>query len=286
MAKEHIAVISPKSEDSHKGDYGKLFIIAGSPGLTGAAYLSSQAAIRTGSGVVTLGVPASLNVILETKLTEVMTIPLAETEGYSLGLKAEEKILDFSKKCDVVALGPGLGKDKETHLLIRSLVENLDRPLVIDADGLNAIGTDLDIIKNRNETTVLTPHPGEMARLVGASIDDVQENRETMAKDLAVQTGAIVCLKGHKSVVADPEGSIYTNTTGNSGMSTAGCGDVLTGMIASFIGQDIFAYSATIAAVYLHGLAGDIAAENMGSFSMIASDIIDSISEAFDKAGI
>ncbi len=286
MVKEHIGKIQERKADSHKGDYGRVLVVAGSPGMTGAAYLCAQGALKSGSGLVTTGIPESLNQIMEIKLTEVMTLPLLETPAGYLSVRAQDKILEFAKKCNVVALGPGIGEEDEPQILTKGLLKAIDKPLVLDADGINALGGDLTILKERKARSVLTPHPGEMARLTGKSIEDVQADREGAAKVLAEQTGAVVCLKGHKTVVASPDGKVYTNDTGNSGMATGGSGDVLTGMITSFIGQGIDDYSAAISAVYIHGLAGDIAAERKGTFSMSAVDILSSLGEAFDKAGL
>lgn len=286
MVREHIGKIPLRREDSHKGDYGKVFVIAGSRGMTGAAFLSSRGALLSGSGLVINGIPESLNQIMETKLTEVMTLPLEETDNCSLSLKAKTKILEFSKKCDVVIIGPGLGRDDQTVMLVRELIEKIEVPIVLDADGINALGDELDLLKKREHRTVITPHPGEMARLIGKDIDQVQSNRIDFAKNLAETTKTIVCLKGHKTVIVNSEGITYINESGNSGMATGGTGDVLAGMIASFIGQKVGDFSATVSAVYLHGLAGDIAAEKKGQFSMVASDILEYLPEAFSRAGI
>ncbi len=286
MVKDHIGKIPERREDSHKGDYGRVLVIAGSRGLTGAAYMCAQAAIRSGSGLVTAAVPESLNVIMETKLTECMTLPLDETQDISLSLKAKQKILAVAAKSDSIALGPGLGENAETRRLAREILEEVEKPVVLDADGINALEGSTDVLRKRQQSTVITPHPGEMARLVGKSAETIQSDRQKAAKDLAVSTKTVVCLKGHKTVVASPDGNIYINETGNSGMATGGTGDVLTGMIASFIGQGIDAFSATVSAVYLHGIAGDIAADKKGPFCMIATDLIDYLPEAFVKAGI
>ncbi len=286
MVHEHIKKISGRKKDSHKGDYGRVLILAGSRGMTGAAFLSSQGALISGSGLVTNGIPRLLNSIMETKLTEVMTLPLPETKNLSLALKAKKEILHFAKKCNAVAIGPGLGTDNETQKLVRELLEELTMPVVLDADGINALEGDLSPLTARQAQTVITPHPGEMARLTGKVADEVQASRESIARSVAELTGAIVCLKGHETVVADPQGKVYVNKTGNSGMASGGTGDVLTGMIVSFIGQSIDAYSATVAAVYIHGLAGDIAADKKGQFCMTASDILTYMPEAFDKAGL
>ncbi len=286
MVREHIEKIPGRREDSHKRDYGNILVIAGSRGMTGAAYLSSQGALLSGSGLVTNGVAESLNSIMEVKLTEVMTLPLAETQNHSLSLRAKDKILDFSRNCNVVAIGPGLGLEEETRKLVRELLAAIEVPVVLDADGINALQGEMELLRQRKGRTVITPHPGEMARLMGASTDEVQSKRGDIAKSVAEVTGAVVCLKGHRTVVANSEGALYVNDTGNSGMATAGTGDVLTGMIASFIGQGVDDYSAAVSAAYLHGLAGDIAAEKRGQFSLIASDLLEFLPEAFDKAGI
>ncbi|MFH1564990.1 MAG: NAD(P)H-hydrate dehydratase [bacterium] len=285
MPQKHLKKIK-RPEDSNKSDYGKVFILAGSIGMTGAAYLCSQVALRTGSGLVTCGIPKSLNQIMEVKFTEAMTLPLFETKDHFLSLKAKNKILEFSKKCDSIAIGPGLGQNKETQKLVKELILKIEKPIILDADGINALNGDIKIFKKRKNRTIITPHPGEMSRLIKKDITHIQLNRENIAKDIAQTTGAVVCLKGHRTVVASSSGEIYINKTGNSGMASGGTGDVLTGIITSFVGQGMDDFSATVAAVYLHGLAGDIAASKKGKFSLIASDIIEYLPDAFKKAGI
>lgn len=286
MVEKHIGKFSERKKDSHKGDYGKVFVVAGSVGLTGAAYLTAQAALKTGSGLVTLGIPESLNDIMEVKLTEVMTLPLSETTGRSISKKAKEKIFDYASGCDVLAMGPGMGRESETQELIKQIVAGIDKTLILDADAINALAGQADVLETRSFPTVITPHPGEMARLFNVDVAEVQSNRQETAKSAAQKTGAVVCLKGHETVVASPDGEIYVNTTGNSGMACGGTGDVLTGMIASFIGQGIEPYSAAVSAVYLHGLAGDIGVEEVGAFYFTAIDLIEFLPEAFDRAGI
>ena len=215
-----------------------------------------------------------------------MTLPLEETADQTLSLKAKAKIRDFSKKCDVAAIGPGLGSNNQVSSLVKELLVVLEVPVVLDADGINALGGELELLKKRELPTVVTPHPGEMSRLTGKDIAEVQSMRGDVAKSVAEITGTIVCLKGHATVVASPDGRIYINDTGNSGMATGGAGDILTGMIASFIGQGVDVFSAAVSAVYLHGLAGDIAAEEKGQFCMIASDILACLPAAFKKSGI
>lgn len=283
MVKQHISKIPRRKADMHKGDFGHVFVIAGSRGMTGAAFLASHAAMLSGSGLVTCGVPKGLNLILEIKLTEAMTLPLPETKEGALGLSAKDGILEFSKKADVIALGPGLSRSAETGKLVRALLPKLDKPVVLDADGIVALAGDLDVLKKRSAPTVLTPHPGEMARLLGKDVRAIQAAREKTASAFAKKYGAVLALKGYRTVVADPKGNTYINKTGNSGMASGGVGDVLTGMIASFIGQGLAPYSAAVSGVYLHGMAGDIAANEKGQFSMIASDLLAALPRVIKK---
>lgn len=286
MIQKYLKRLPKHPEDSNKSDYGRVLVLAGSIGMTGATYLCAQSALKSGSGLVICGIPKSLNQIMEIKLTETMTLPLPETKDYSLSLKAKNKILDFSKKCDSIAIGPGLGQNKETQKLVKGLILKIEKPIVLDADGINALNGDIKIFKKRKNRTVLTPHPGEMSRLIKKDIKYIQQSRENIAKSVAKTTGTVVCLKGHRTVVASPSGEIYINKTGNSGMASGGTGDVLTGIITSFIGQGMDDFSATVAAVYLHGLAGDITAGKKGKFSLIASDIIEHLPDAFRCAGV
>ena len=283
MVKKHLSKIPPRKQDTHKGDFGHVFVLAGSVGMTGAAYLASQAALLAGSGIVTCGIPKSLNAIMEVKLTEAMTLALSETREGSISLSAEKDVLDFAKKIDVIAMGPGLSRHKETLKLARNLLKKINKPFVLDADGAIALTGYCDILKKRSTPTILTPHPGEMSRLVGKDIRAIQKSREKIASDFAKKYKIILVLKGRQTVVANSRGDIYKNRTGNSGMSTAGVGDVLTGMISSFVGQGIDPYSAAVIGVYLHGRAGDIAANEKGQFSLIASDLLDKLPQAIKE---
>lgn len=275
MNKAVFSKLLPKRKlDSHKGDYGHVVVIAGSTGLTGAAALCAQAALVSGSGLVTLGIPKSLNIILETKLTEVMTRPLPELNAGCLSKRAYSDVMKLLINADVIAIGPGLSRNKETLSLVRRLLVNIDRPIVLDADGLYAVVGNINILKKVEAPLVITPHPGEMAALLNISIDDVQRNRNDIPLDVAKKFNVVVVLKGHKTVVASPKGKVYFNDTGNPGMATAGSGDVLTGMIASFIGQNTEPFEASKFSVYIHGLAGDLAAKEVGEISLIASDIL------------
>ncbi|MFH1406723.1 MAG: NAD(P)H-hydrate dehydratase [Candidatus Omnitrophota bacterium] len=274
-------LIPKRKPATHKGDYGHVFIIAGSLGLTGAAALCSEAALRCGSGLVTLGIPESLNDIMEVKLTEVMTKPLPQTNARTLSTMALKEIVEFSKECDVLAIGPGLSRNPQIHHLVQEVIAAVHKPVVIDADGINALAGKLDTLLKTNAPLVLTPHPGELARLLAVNTQDIQEQRAKIAVDFAKKYQVVLVLKGYRSVVVSREGEkTYINKTGNPGMASAGVGDVLTGMIASFIGQKIAPFEAAKLAVYLHGLAGDLAAKKKGEASLIAGDIISNLSDA------
>ncbi len=283
--------LTPRKKNTHKGSYGRVLVLAGSPGMAGAAYLCSKAALRSGSGIVTLGIPESLNPIMEVKLTCVMTCPLPETEASTLSNTGRKAILKLCESHDVVALGPGLSQHPETRELILWLVRNIDRTMVIDADGLNALANNVSVLHEIKQNVVLTPHPGEMSRLTGLrSAEDVQKERldtatqfvQSIQKKLKGEKELVLVLKGDKTIVADYK-KVYVNRTGNTGMATAGVGDVLTGIIVSLIGQGLDVFDASQLGVYIHGLAGDIAAKKKGELSMIASDIIDYLPDAFIK---
>lgn len=276
--------LSQRKPDAHKGNFGHIFILAGSAKFSGAAVLSAHAAIRAGAGLVTLGIPKSLNsAIIKIKPTEVMTLPLSESKEGSLNLAAYRKIKNFINKVDIVVVGPGLSQDKSTQALVRKVISNTNKPIVIDADGLNALAKHLDILRithNAQRTRILTPHPGEIARLLGMSIKKIQAGRKKITKDFAGNYKLTLVLKGNYTMVADYRNTTYINKTGNPGMATAGSGDVLTGIIAAFLGQGLDAFRAAKYAVYVHGLAGDIAAKEKTQISLIASDIIEKIPEA------
>ena len=291
------AQLLQRKVDSHKGDFGHIFVLAGSARFSGAAVLCAYAAIRSGSGLVTLGIPKSLNnAIIKIKPKEVMTLPLPETRESTLSISSYKKIKDFAKDIDVLVVGPGLTQNKSTQALIRKIISKINKPTIIDADGLNALVGHLNLLRvtgylpvrqagELRVTRILTPHPGEVARLLKISVDKVQKNREDVTQRFARDYKATVVLKGHNTVVADYRGNCYVNKTGNPGMATAGSGDALTGMIAAFLGQGLDAFEAAKYAVYLHGLAGDLAAKEKTQISMIASDIIDKIPEAIKRCG-
>ena len=267
--------------ESNKGDFGRIFILAGSAGFSGAAVLCSLGAMRSGAGLVTLGIPKSINsAVIKIKPLEVMTLPLPENSSGALSLKAYKKIKEFIKKTDIVIVGPGLSREKCTQSLIRKLAQEVKKPLIIDADGLNALAGKTGLLP---AGSILTPHPGEMARLLKIDTKKLEKNREKIAKEFSRKHRVILVLKGHQTIVSDYSGNFYINQTGNPGMATAGSGDVLTGMIGAFLGQGLGAFEAAKYAVYLHGLAGDMAAKEKTQISLIASDIIDKIPNAIKK---
>lgn len=274
-----------KGPEAHKGDFGHVLIIAGSSAGTGAAYLTSQAAARSGSGLVTLAVGRSIFPIMTVKLTEVMVRPFFETRDWSLSLLAEKDMINFSDKADVLAIGPGISQNKETQNLVRNLIAKVVKPIVLDADGINACVGHLDTLKDAKSKLVLTPHEGEMARLLGIDVNDISQNRKDIALKFTSEYNAVLVLKGHKTVVAAPGGDIYVNETGNAGMATGGSGDVLTGMIASFIGRGTEPFTAAVLGVYFHGLAGDIARKERGVLSLLATDILNKLPEALKALG-
>ncbi|MEK6737731.1 MAG: NAD(P)H-hydrate dehydratase [Planctomycetota bacterium] len=276
-----IPKIQSRKPDTHKGDYGKVFVLAGSCGMTGAACLCSTAALRAGAGIVTLGIPEGLHGIVASKLTCVMTHPLPETPSKSLSELGRQEILDFSRSFDVAAIGPGLSQHPETKKLVQWLLQAMDMPLVLDADGINALADSPEIVDRIKQPVILTPHPGEMARLVGVpSARDVQSKRlEIAGQFVKGRSKVTLVLKGHQTIVMNEE-KFFVNTTGNPGMATAGSGDVLTGMIAAFFGQQYTPFEAAQLGVYLHGVAGDVAAREKGEISLIATDILDNLHSA------
>ena len=264
----------PRRPDTHKGDYGHLLVIAGSVGKTGAAAMVCEAALRMGAGLVTLAIPKSLNAIMEMKLTEVMTEPLPETPKQTISLRAFNSILRLCENKKAVVIGPGLGTFKETQSLILKLIKTIDLPIIIDADGLNALAAQPKILPTSNRSIVLTPHPGEMARLVHSTVKEVQENRVGICKNFSQSSHAHLILKGYRTLIVTPKGEVYINPTGNSGLATGGTGDVLSGMMGGLVCQGFDLLSSLQASVYLHGLAGDEVARELGEKSLMATDLI------------
>jgi len=273
---------------SNKADFGHVFILAGSLKFSGAALLAAEACLRSGAGLVTLGLPKNLcPAVLKAKAREIMLLPLAETKERTLSIAAFKEIKNFTKKAQVLVIGPGLSGNKSTQGLARKVISEIAIPMVIDADGLNALAGHLNILLRRKGAAVpavLTPHPGEMSRLLSIDTKKVQAARKRVAKELAGDYNCVIVLKGHRTVVAGPDKKIFVNTTGNPGMAKAGSGDVLSGIIGAFLAQGLSAFKAAVYAVYLHGLAGDLAKKEKTQISLIASDIIAKIPAAIRKS--
>jgi ADP-dependent NAD(P)H-hydrate dehydratase len=271
--------------DSHKGMYGSILVIAGGRGMAGAAALAGAGALRSGAGLVRIASSAEAQPIVATFEPSYMTYPL-ECDGQGLiRFPANQKTLEhFVEMADVVAIGPGLGRSVELRGLVEWVVESVDLPTVIDADALNALEGQTEMLAKVKRPVVLTPHPGEFARLTGRSTAEIQADRETHAVALARADHLVVVLKGANTIVTDGS-RIYVNTSGNPGMATGGSGDVLTGVIAAMIGQRLPAFEAATLGVYAHGLAGDIARDQNGEVGLIAGDIVDSLADAFFHLG-
>lgn len=273
-----------RTANSHKGSYGHLLLVAGSIGKSGAAALAANAAMASGSGLVTLAVPESINSIVEPQVTETMTYPLPENSTGELSYSSLNLIInDLVKDKRIVAVGPGIGINKSTTRVVNGMVENITLPMVIDADGLNAVADNPYILKKRKAATILTPHPGEMSRLTGRTTAQIQQNRVETAVMFAAEFNVIVVLKGASTVIALPDGTVYICPTGNPGMASGGMGDVLTGMISGFIAQGFTPAQAAIAGVYTHGLCGDDLSKRRGAFGFVASDLIRTIPETIDE---
>jgi ADP-dependent NAD(P)H-hydrate dehydratase / NAD(P)H-hydrate epimerase len=272
------SLIEPRAADSHKGDFGRVLLVAGSRGKTGAAHLAGLGALRAGAGLVTIATPASCLSIVASMAPEYMTEPLEELDGQVTAADAERVA---ALTADVIACGPGLGRGPGVASFVRALLDKAEAPLVLDADALTVLADDPGRIHGREERSiVITPHPGEMARLVGLTTEEVQANRLDVASDFATTHHVYVVLKGHRTIVATPEGRVFINPTGNAGMATGGTGDVLTGMIAAFLAQLLDAEAACRLGVFLHGMAGDLAAEDEDEMSMTASDLLAHITGA------
>ncbi|MCK4912627.1 MAG: NAD(P)H-hydrate dehydratase [Candidatus Omnitrophica bacterium] len=268
-----------RKPDTHKGDYGHVLIIGGSIGLSGAVCLSAKAALRSGAGLVTVGVPNSLNSIFETKLTEAMSLPLAD-KGGALSQEAFSDIKSFLKKVDLIVLGPGAGLRVATKRLIVRIVKEIDKPMIIDADALTALASNLEVLlKRKTKTLILTPHLGEFSRLVKLDLGKIKKVRKELVKKFALRYNLTLVLKGNRTLVSDGRRT-FENSTGNPGMATAGTGDVLSGIISGLLSQGVDQFQAAKLGVYLHGLAGDYAAGSKTQNCLIASDVIEYLPSA------
>lgn len=275
-------IIPVRGSGFNKGSCGKVAVVTGSQGMAGSGCLTSRAALKTGSGLVYIAAPKSLLNIYQSVVPEAVCTGLEEENGL-VGRESTEAIINILKKCDVAAIGPGLSTSESIYRIINNIAGQIDLPVVLDADALNALSRDTSVFSKFKNEVVITPHPGEMSRLTGLEISYVQENRLEVARKYSRLWGVTVVLKGAGTIIADRNGTAYINPTGNSGMATAGSGDSLTGIIASLMGQGTGAFDAAVAGVYLHGLAGDIAAEEKGEHGLTATDIVENIPKAFIK---
>ena len=267
----------PRTADAHKGHFGHLLVLAGSAGMTGAAVLTARAAARVGAGLVTCGIPQPIAVSVESRLLDAMTIPLSATRTGSFAETAATRAVAAAKQRSAIAIGPGLSTAGQTAKFVHSVLSRADVPAVVDADALNCIGRRHAVFKRRKAPTVLTPHPGEMARLTGRPTAEIQADRIGAARALASATGCVVLLKGAATVIANPDGEARINPTGNPGLATGGAGDVLTGLIGGLLAQGVGAFEAAWAGAYLHGLAADRAAADVGERALVAGDVIDAL---------
>jgi hydroxyethylthiazole kinase-like uncharacterized protein yjeF len=299
-AKDIASLMAPRPRDSNKGMYGHVLVVGGSLGKAGAAAMAGFSALRTGAGLVTVATPRSVLPTVAGFHPEVMTEPLAETDTGSISIKALEQFQSFAEHNPVLAIGPGISRLSETAEFVRKTVAESKTPIVLDADGLNAFeGRAKDLNRKdrkeaakgaensqagMNRTLVLTPHPGEMARLTGLSVKAIQRDRVNVAKTFAKEHALTLVLKGDRTIVANPDGQAWVNPTGNPGMATGGTGDILTGIVAGMLAQHPRrAFESVLAAVYLHGLAGDIACERLGEQALIATDLVKALPEAFRR---
>jgi hydroxyethylthiazole kinase-like uncharacterized protein yjeF len=279
--------VAPRPAESNKGNYGHVLVIGGSLGKAGAAAMAGISALRAGAGLSSVATAKSVLSTVAGFHPELMTNRLAETDDGTISDGALEQIEELARGKTVLAIGPGISRNPETSELVRNLVAKVQLPIVLDADGLNAFEGRADELKGNRRTLVITPHPGEMARLVGCSIAEVQKDRLGTARKFSYEHDVIVVLKGHRTLVVKPDGEAWVNTTGNPGMSTGGTGDILTGMVAGMMAQhpkDVF--SAVLAAVHLHGLAGDVMRDKTGEHSLIATDLLHGLPEAFRRTRI
>ncbi len=282
--RELAPLIEPRPAASNKGNFGHVLVIGGSLGKAGAAAMAGMAALRSGAGLSTVVVPKSILSTVAGFHPELMTEPLAETKAGSISLRALRGLENLGESMTVLAIGPGISRVPETSKLVRALVKKQNLPVVLDADGLNAFAGHASELNGKGRSLIITPHPGEMARLLGSTVAAVQRDRLNVARTFARKHQVIVVLKGHRTLIADSGGEVWVNTTGNPGMATGGTGDILTGMVAGLVAQNPKRIlEAVIAAVYLHGLAGDVAREQMGEHSLVATDLIRALPEAFRR---
>lgn len=272
-----------RPDDSNKGTLGSLLCICGSYGMAGAAIMAGKAALRCGIGLLKIAVPKSIYPVCATDILESVYYPLEETSNGVISSKNTDFLLEMCEKSSAVVIGCGLSVCDDTKNLVQSVITNCEKPLVIDADALNCICNKPEILKNLKAPAIITPHPGEMARLLHSTPKTVNSNRENTAIDFAKKFGVVTVLKGAGTIISSPDGEVYINHTGNSGMATGGSGDVLSGIIGSLLAQGASPINAAAAGVFLHGTIGDLAAEKLGKISMLPTDMIDMIPTAYLK---
>lgn len=272
-----------RPDDSNKGTLGSLLCICGSYGMAGAAIMAGKAALRCGIGLLKIAVPKSIYPVCATNILESVYYPLEETSNGVISSKNTDFLLEMCEKSSAVLIGCGLSVCDDTKNLVQSVITNCEKPLVIDADALNCICNKPEILKNLKAPAIITPHPGEMERLLHSTPKTVNSNRENTAIDFAKKFGVVTVLKGAGTIIASPDGEVYINHTGNSGMATGGSGDVLSGIIGSLLAQGASPINAAAAGVFLHGTIGDLAAEKLGKISMLPTDMIDMIPTAYLK---
>jgi len=283
-AREIAPLIGPRPLAANKGNFGHVLVIGGSVGKAGSVAMAGMAALRTGAGLSTVATPKSVLATVAGFHPEVMTEPLDETDAGTISTRAGERMDALIQGMTVLAVGPGISRHPETSEFVRSLVVKSKTPLVLDADGLNAFAGRASELNGKGRSLVITPHPGEMARLTGSTVAAVQRDRINVARTFAREHELIVVLKGHRTLIAQPDGTVWVNTTGNPGMATGGTGDILTGMVSGLMAQNRERIvEAVIAAIHLHGLAGDVARESMGEHSLVATDLIGALPEAFRR---
>ncbi len=278
------SILPVRSQNSHKGSFGKDYIVAGSKGLTGAAVLCSSACLHSGAGLITLGCPESLNIVFETVLTEVMTDPLPDAGGHLCAAGAE-RMLARAKKSDAVLFGCGLGNTPDTYRLLEALIGQTCVPLVLDADGINALAGNINILNRHKQELVITPHLVEFTRLAGCSLTELSRAPEVFAAAFSKQYGVTLVLKSHQTLAALPDGRVFKNVLGNSGMATGGSGDVLAGVITAFLGQGVCAQKSALLGVYVHSLAADMAAADKGEYGLTPTDIVKTLPYALNFLG-
>ena len=260
----------PRRQDTHKGDYGRVLLLSGAEGYTGAPVLAASAAVRSGAGLVFLGVPREIYPIVAVKCSSAMPFPLPERYG---------EILEKARSCDAALIGPGLGRAPKTEKLVRSLLEDLEIPVVLDADGINALAGHMDILDRRKALTVLTPHDGEFARLTGTALPI--QDRLAAAQSFARDHNCILVLKGHRTITAAPDGSAWINTSGNPGMAKGGSGDVLAGIVGALLAQGVTPFRAGALGAFLHGWAGDLCARDLSQRAMLPTDLVGYLPRVF-----